>query len=81
MRDAVVGKVEGGVSPSSDLTSWIEKFTDAKSSTIPSKELTEFRAALLGCDHTALRCSGSGARTFPVSLLKEDLPQDVVVDG
>ena len=57
------GLTGGGVPPSSDLTSCIVNGTAARSSEIPSSELTlGFRSDVDGCDHTALRCSGSGAR-------------------
>ena len=52
----------GGVAPSSDLTSCIEKGTPERSSAIPFREFTGWICALSeGCDQSALRCSGSGA--------------------
>jgi hypothetical protein len=57
------GAVGGGVSPSSDLTSWRLNGTFVRSSAIPSNELTEGNASFApDFDHTILRCSGSGAR-------------------
>lgn len=47
--------------PSSDFTSCKLKGTTARSSDIPSSELTPGFKSADGCDHTALRCSGSGA--------------------
>lgn len=63
MRVGPLGRLGGGVSPSSDLTSWIVKGSAVRSSAMPSRELTGRSPALFGgCDQTALRCSGSGAR-------------------
>ena len=57
------GAVGGGVSPSSDLTSWRLNGTFVRSSTMPSNELTEGNGSFPpDFDHTILRCSGSGAR-------------------
>ena len=54
------GPGKGGVPPSSDFTSWIEKGTVERSSAMPFNELTVGRPSLSGvCDQTALRCSGS----------------------
>ena len=56
------GAAGGGVAPSSDLTSCIEKGTVVRSSAIPFNEFTGWFCALSnGDDHTAFRCSGSGA--------------------
>lgn len=53
----------GGVSPPSDLTSCSEKGTPVRSSAMPLSELMGCMCALSGvCDHTAFKCSGSGAR-------------------
>jgi len=57
------GAVGGGVSPSSDLTSWRLNGTFVRSSAMPSNELTEGNGSFPpDFDHTILRCSGSGAR-------------------
>ena len=57
------GAVGGGVSPSSDLTSWRLNGTFVRSSAIPSNELTEGSGSFApDFDHKILRCSGSGAR-------------------
>lgn len=57
------GAVGGGVSPSSDLTSWRLNDTFVRSSAMPSNELTEGNGSFApDFDHTILRCSGSGAR-------------------
>lgn len=60
IRDGAVG---GGVSPSSDFTSWRLNGTFVRSSAMPSSELTEGDGSFTSdFDHTILRCSGSGAR-------------------
>jgi hypothetical protein len=60
-KDMREGAVGGGVSPSSDLTSWIVNGTDERSSAIPSRELTAGTPGLSDvCDHTAFKSSGSG---------------------
>jgi hypothetical protein len=57
------GAVGGGVSPSSDLTSWRLNGTFVRSSAMPFNELTEGNGSFVpDFDHTILRCSGSGAR-------------------
>jgi hypothetical protein len=57
------GTVGGGVSPSSDFTSWRLNGTFVRSSAIPFNELTEGNGSFVpDFDHTILRCSGSGAR-------------------
>ena len=57
------GAVGGGVSPSSDFTSWRLNGTFVRSSAMPSNELTEGNGSFVpDLDHTILRCSGSGAR-------------------
>ena len=62
-RDIREGPVGGGVSPSSDLTSWRLNGTFVRSSAMPSSELTEGNGSFdPDFDHTILRCSGSGAR-------------------
>lgn len=69
----------GGVSPSSDLTSCNVNGRAVKSSAIPSSELTACNPALSEvCDHTALRCSGSGPRAGDslTGRLRDVLAQD-----
>ena len=57
------GAIGGGVSPSSDLTSWRLNGTFVRSSAMPSNELTEGSGSFApDFDHNILRCSGSGAR-------------------
>ena len=57
------GAVGGGVSPSSDLTSWRLNGTFVRSSAIFFNEFTDGSAGSSpDFDHTILRCSGSGAR-------------------
>ena len=52
----------GGVSPSSDFTSCNVNGTAVKSSAMPSREFTAGKAPWADvCDHTAFKCSGSGA--------------------
>ena len=63
IRDGAAAVVGGGVSPSSDFTSCRVNGSPVRSSAMPSSELTACTLALSeACDHTALRCSGSGAR-------------------
>lgn len=52
--------VAGGVSPSSDFTSFKVKGSPVKSSPMLSREFTD--GLLLVCDQTAFKCSGSGPR-------------------
>ena len=57
------GTVGGGVSPSSDLTSWRLNGTFVRSSAMPFNEFTDGNGSSPpDLDHTILRCSGSGAR-------------------
>lgn len=57
------GAVGGGVSPSSDLTSWRLNGTFVRSSAMAFSEFTEGDGSSPpDFDHTILRCSGSGAR-------------------
>lgn len=66
----------GGVSPSSDFTSCSVNGKPVKSSAMPSSELTTWPLLFPeGCDHTALRCSGSGARAGESLKLLGDLGQ------
>lgn len=60
--EGIAELVGGGVSPPSDLTSWIVNGRAVRSSAIPSSEFTAGIGSLsAACDHTAFKCSGSGA--------------------
>lgn len=70
------GKEGEGVVPSLDFTSGSTKGSGVRSSAIPFNEFTGLASVLLdGWDHTALRCSGSGARDGDsfIGKLREDL--------
>ena len=79
MREDAEGIEGDGVSPSSDLTSCKVNGSAVKSSAIPSSEFTAGKPGLFEvCDHTALRCSGSGplaVGSFP------GVPKDARVHG
>lgn len=78
MRDGAAVTVGGGVSPSSDFTSWIVNGSAVRSSAIPSSELIPCSPALFEVwDHTALKCSGSGplAGDSFNGIFREDLAQ------
>ena len=64
IRDGgATGPGSGGGEPPSDFTSCRVKGTAVRSSAMIFKLFTAGRGSLLvGCDHTALRCSGSGTR-------------------
>jgi hypothetical protein len=78
-------EVGGGVSPSSDLTSCSVNGRAVRSSAMPSREFTACTKALSeGCDHTAFRCSGSGALagdSFAEEKLKGDFVHGVLYDA
>lgn len=78
-------EVGGGVSPSSDLTSCNVNGRAVRSSAMPSREFTACTRVLSeGCDHTAFRCSGSGALagdSFADEKLKGDFVHGVLYDA